>query len=293
MFSAYFFFHYLNMFCVEKQVSEFFATHLVTRKNFSDSFCDSSVVQHKSWVHPEAFATHLTTHENFCNSLNREMPKNNFLKGFSWKTCFKPLSSSLKPLFHYFFIKTQLIWMVFHSINISKVIINSFNWFWSLDYILESFVLLVGIFIIGVGKTSFLSKKFSWDWFLLLICFGRWALMTTRSCIKGEFHVVHALFYIVVHSVHARCLIKCLLGIFSLVWTPMSTKFCCFSCFLIKNIFGSLVVYLTHLAPHVHFPCIDHALHIATSCTHLCYPCHALVYALFLHPSMSYLAYAL
>ena len=117
--------------------------------------------------------------------------------------------------------------------------------------------------------------------------------MTKRSCIKGEFHVVYALFYIVVHSVHARCLIKCLLGIFSLVWTPMSTKFCGFSCFLIKNIFGSLVVYLTHLAPHVHFPCIDHALHIATSCTHLCYPCHALVYALFLHPSMSYLAYAL
>ena len=83
MFSAYFFFHYLNMLCVEKQVSEFFATHLVTRKNFSDSFCDSSVVQHKSWVHPEAFATHLTTHENFCNSLNREMPKNNFLNYFS------------------------------------------------------------------------------------------------------------------------------------------------------------------------------------------------------------------
>ena len=33
--------------------------------------------------------------------------------------------------------------------------------------------------------------------------------------------------------------------------------------------------------------------HIVTSCTHLCYPCHALVYILFLHPTMSCLPYAL
>ena len=33
MFSAYFVFHYLNMFCVEKQVSKFFVTQLVTRKS--------------------------------------------------------------------------------------------------------------------------------------------------------------------------------------------------------------------------------------------------------------------
>ena len=43
--------------------------------------------------------------------------------------------------------------------------------------------------------------------------------------IKCGFHDIHALFYIVVHSLHARCLIKCLLGIFSLIWTLMSTKF--------------------------------------------------------------------
>ena len=92
---------------------------------------------------------------------------------------------------------------------------------------------------------------------------------------------------------HARCLIKCILGIFSLVWTSMSTKLWGFSRFLIRNMFGSLVVYLTHLAPHVHFPCFSHALHIATSYTHLCYPGHALVYTLFLHPSMSYLPYVL
>ena len=115
--------------------------------------------------------------------------------------------------------------------------------------------------------------------------------MAKRTCIKGGFHDVYALFYIVVHCVHARCLIKCLLSIFSLVWTLISIELCGFSCFLIKNMFRSLVVYLTHLAPHVHFPCFDHALHIVTSCTHLCYPWHALLHTLFLHPSMSCLPY--
>ena len=47
-------------------------------------------------------------------------------------------------------------------------------------------------------------------------------------------------------------------------WTPMSTKLWGFSCFLIRNMFGSLVVYLTHLTPHVHWSCIafSHLLHI-------------------------------
>ena len=86
---------------------------------------------------------------------SRETPRNSFLKSFSRETCFKPLPSSFQPLFQYFYIKTQSIWMVFHSINISKVIINSFHWFWSLDCVLESFMLLVGIFIIRVGKLNF------------------------------------------------------------------------------------------------------------------------------------------
>ena len=126
-----------------------------------------------------------------------------------------------------------------------------------------------------------------------MIFFGCWPLVAKRTCIKGGFYYVHALFHIVVHSVHAKCLIKCLLGIFSLVWTPMSTKLWGFSCFLTMNMFDSLIVYLTHLAPHVHFHCFGHALHITTSCTHLCYPCLALVYILFPHPCMSCLPYAL
>ena len=157
--------------------------------------------------------------------------------------------------------------MVFHSFNISKVILNSFHCFGSLDYVLKSFVLLVGIFHHRGWENSFFCQIFIWDWFLLMIYLGCWPLMAIRTCIKSGFHDVHVLFYIVIDIVHARCLIKCLLGIFSLGWTPMSTKLWSFSCFLSRNMFGSLVMYFTHLAPYVHFSCLVHALHIATSYT--------------------------
>ena len=241
---------FLNMFCVEKKVSEFFATHsrlakifathLTTRqlRNWKNAFFathsrlvkifTTHLATHQSWnsqvtSSSRSFRDSLVTHKNLRDSPSRETPKNSFLKGFLWETCFKPLPSSLKPLFQFCFIKTQPIWMVCHSINISKIFLKSFHWFRSLDYVLESFVLLVGIFIIGVGKTYF-CQIFVWDWFLFLICFGCWPIVAKRTCIKGGFHHIHALFHIVVHSVHARCLIKCLLGIFSLVWTPISTK---------------------------------------------------------------------
>ena len=72
--------------------------------------------------------------------------------------------------------------------------------------------------------------------------------------------------------------------LFLLFWTLMSTKLWSFSCFLIRNMFGLLVVYFTHLVPHVNFSRFVYALHIATSCTHFCQPCHVLVYILFPHP---------
>ena len=118
----------------------------------------------------------------------------------------------------------------------------------------------------GLGKLDF-CQIFVCDCFLLMICFGFWPLMAKRTCIKGGFQDIHALFYIVVHSMHARCLIKCILGIFSLVWILLSTKLWGFSFLLTRNMFGSLVVYLTHLAPHVYFSYIGHALHIVTFCT--------------------------
>ena len=144
MFSTYFVFHCLNMFCVEKQVLKFFVTHLATRQSWNPS---------REHIQKLLQFTRENLHDSLRDLTSRETPRNSFLKSFTRETCFKPLSSSLRPLFHYFYIKTKLIWMVFHSINISKVIINSFHSFWSLDYVLESFLFLVGIFIIGVGKT--------------------------------------------------------------------------------------------------------------------------------------------
>ena len=135
------------------------------------------------------------------------------------------------------------------------------------------------------------------NFFMDLVSFAdlHWMLAPCgrKNMIKCGFHDVHTLFHIIVHSVHARCLIKCLLDISLLVWTPMSTKLWGFSCLLIWNMFGSLVMYLTHIAPHVNFSCIGHTLHLATSCIHLCYPCHALIFTLFLHSSISCLPYTL
>ena len=89
-------------------LSRSFHNSLATRENFRDSFHDSLVTKHLETA---------------------------FLKCFLWETCFKPLPFSLKPLFQYFYIKTQSIWTVFHYISISKVILNSFHWFGSLDYV--------------------------------------------------------------------------------------------------------------------------------------------------------------
>ena len=96
-----------------------------------------------SKAYPRKFPT---SHENFLIS---------FLKGISWDICFKLLPSSPKPLFSCFYIKTQLNSSFFHSINISKVIFNSFHWFWSLDYVFEGFMFIVENFSMGVRKLIF------------------------------------------------------------------------------------------------------------------------------------------
>ena len=115
-------------------------------------------------------------------------------------------------------------------------------------------------------------------------CCGCWPLVAFRPCIEGRFHHVHAFHHIQGVSMHARCLMNCLLDIFLLVWTLISTKLWGFLCFLIRNMFGLLVVYFTHLTPQVHFSCLAHAMHTTTSCTHICYPCHALFNILFPYP---------
>ena len=127
MFSVYFVFHCLNMLCVEKQVSEFFATQLATRqsRNPSRELIPKLLATHSRLARDSRkfsrlklatrgwLATHSRLAKIFAteprDSPSRETPRNSFLKSFLWETCFKPLPSSLKPLFHYFFIKTQSI----------------------------------------------------------------------------------------------------------------------------------------------------------------------------------------
>ena len=80
-------------------------------------------------------------------SMTRKMPRISFLKGNLWDICFKLLTSSPNPLFQSFYIKTLLNSIVFHSINISKIIFNSFHQFWSLDYVFGGFMFIVEIFL--------------------------------------------------------------------------------------------------------------------------------------------------
>ena len=131
-----------------------------------------------------------------CESTTREMPRINFLKGNLWDICFKLLSSSPKPLFQFFYIKTQLNPIVFYSINISKVIFNSFHWFWSLYYVFGGFYVHSWDFLKWDLENLFLVKFFCMGLFLLMICYGCWPLVAIRTCIKGRFHHVHAFHYI-------------------------------------------------------------------------------------------------
>ena len=96
MFSAYFVSHCLSMFCVEKQVLEFLTTHSgdLQAARPSHEVTQNVLVTH-SWL------------------VSHETPRISFLKSFFMETYFKHLLSSLKPLFQYFYIKTQSIWMVF------------------------------------------------------------------------------------------------------------------------------------------------------------------------------------
>ena len=50
---------------------------------------------------------------------------------------------------------------------------------------------------------------------------------------------------------HVEFLIKCSLGIFAHIWTPMSTKLWGLSCLLNCNMFLSLLMCFTHFAPWV------------------------------------------
>ena len=182
--------------------SEFWLLDLATRP----------VVKPQSQVHPKAFATHsqLTCDlQKFSRLISwlasRKTPKNSFLKCFSWETCFKPLPSSLKPAFQYFYIKTQSIWMVFHSINISKIILNYFLWLWPLDYVLESFCALGWDFHHKGWEKLFFIK------FLYGIGFFCWFALDFGPLWQKE-HVLRVDFMMFMHC-FTLLFIVCMLGV--------------------------------------------------------------------------------
>ena len=109
--------------------------------------CETPVVSSSRSFHDssrDSWKFSLLTSQNAQKQLFKEFFRGNLVLNLSY-----PL---LNPSFNIFTLKPNQF-MVFHSINIFKVILNSFHFFGSLDYVLESFVLLVGIFIIGVGET--------------------------------------------------------------------------------------------------------------------------------------------
>ena len=93
MFSVYFVFHCLNMFCIEKQVSEFFAAQLASRQFIQKLLATHSRLARDSLATRENFRdwnSQLTTCLRLAKIFatepgdlpSREMPKISFLKNF-------------------------------------------------------------------------------------------------------------------------------------------------------------------------------------------------------------------
>ena len=112
------FFIVLNMFCVEKQVLEFFATHSRLAKIFvthlaTRQSCNSSCefIQKLSRLILWLARDSLMTRENFRDSSSRKTPRNNFLKSFSWETYFNLSHPLWNPSFNIFTSKpNQFEW---------------------------------------------------------------------------------------------------------------------------------------------------------------------------------------
>ena len=82
MFSAYFVFHCLNMFCFEKQMSEFLATHFGYLRELpvlATRFGDLQAASLSRKFTQKGFVTYLRLSSRLAS---RETPRINFLKSF-------------------------------------------------------------------------------------------------------------------------------------------------------------------------------------------------------------------
>ena len=118
-----------------------------------------------------------------------------------------------------------------------------------------------------VGKILFLYKKFSIFLIgLCPICFNcvYVGLLWHSNMYLGIFYKCSCIVYMLNVSVHTRCLIKCSLGIFALIWTPMGTKLWGLPCLLNCNMFLSLLMCFAHFSLWM----LVHALVMHYTCTH-------------------------
>ena len=108
MFSVYFVFHCLNMFCIEKNRCQSFSR---LRWRLASHETPAASSSRRFWQLTRGLlVTHSRLTKIFATKSRDlpscETPRNNLLKGSLWETYFKPLSSSFKHLFYYFYIKT-------------------------------------------------------------------------------------------------------------------------------------------------------------------------------------------
>ena len=107
MFSAYFVFHWLNMFCFEKQVSKFLATHFGYLRELPAScqFWLLVLVTCKPRVHTKGFRDSLATRQS------RKAQNQLFKELFHGKLVLNLSHSLLNPSFNIFTLKhNQFEW---------------------------------------------------------------------------------------------------------------------------------------------------------------------------------------
>ena len=124
MFSAYIVFHCLYMFCVEKQVSEFFTTHSrLTRQSWNFSWfasCETPITSsfrsfRDSLVTQLRLAKIFTT--CFATRPIVKRPKTTFLRAFRGKLVLNLSHPLLNPFFNIFTSKLNQFEWFFHSLT--------------------------------------------------------------------------------------------------------------------------------------------------------------------------------
>ena len=132
MFSVYIVFHCFTMFCIEKQVSVFFAAQLVTCQSrahleaFGDSLAACSRLTRDSRLARDSLATRKNFRDWTSWLAQSRNAQKQLFKGFFVGNLFYTSPILSKNPLSIFLHQNPTNLNDFHSINISKVFINSF-----------------------------------------------------------------------------------------------------------------------------------------------------------------------